>query len=77
MWDERGAQPSPVTRSLRGGSSRGCGYQSELEYGPPVLDTYFKFGRRGKYPSPCLEVAFLRMFWEVGVLGEWKILVIF
>ena len=66
-----------MLRSLRGGSSESYGYQSELEYGSPVFDTHFKFGRRGQHPSPHLEVTFLRLFGEVGVLGERKILIVF
>ena len=76
-WDEHGGQPSPALRSVRRGSSGGCRYQSELEGDPPILDTHFKFGRRGQHSPPRLEVTFLRLFGEVGVLGERKILIVF
>ena len=63
-----------MLRTLRERSSRGCGYQSEPEGGSPVSDTHFRFV--GKHLSPQLEVTFLRLFGEVGALGERLILII-
>ena len=45
-------------------------YQCELEGGSLVSDTHFILLHRRKYPSPRLEVSFLRLHWEVGGLGE-------